>query len=217
MAKILVVLITWVVTQQLKMIALALKVVKIMGDNVATYATPDVVLTVLKDAATRLQTAYNNRLNGDDARREYVAAAENLDLLLHNQAIYVNGVAKGSAAKIALSGFDSTTNDRVKKNKTAAPGPVDLQTPGGGLLKLKVGAVTDADSYIYIIFLDVVSIITVGANYVRTTTDSIIITKRNLSEIIEGLTIGITVTVVALTQNAGGISPAGPSTTKLIN
>ena len=56
-----------------------------------------------------------------------------------------------------------------------------------------------------------------GANYVRTTTDSIIITKGNLSEIIEGLTIGITVTVVTLTQNAGGISPPGPSTTKLIN
>ena len=217
MTKVIVVLISWLATKQLKMIALATSVAKLMLTNVATFATPDVSLTALTAAAKRLQDAYNGRKNGDAGRLEYKNAAEALDVLLHSQATYVNGIAKGNSAIIVLSGFTATSNDKVKKTKTDAPGPVLTVTPGGGVLDLGIKKVKDAASYIFVIFLGVVGEVIVGDNYVRTTTDAIIVTKGKLSEIVAGLKIGTTVTVLALTQNAGGISAAGPATTKLIN
>jgi hypothetical protein len=218
MAKIIAVLINWAATKQLGMIALATNVVTLMTKNVGTFATPDVVLSVLTTAAKRLQDAYNARKGDANAKLEYKNAAIALDAMLHTQAGYVNYTAKGNAATILLSGFTATSDaSNVKKTKTGAPDAVGTATPGGGLLELSVAKVKNATSYIYVIFLGVVGEIIIGANYVRTTTDSIIVTRGKLNETVSFLTPGTTVTICALTQNAGGISPAGPSTTKLIN
>ena len=217
MAKIIAVLISWALNKQLGMVTLATNIVTVMGRNIATYPLPDVVLTVLTTAAKRLQDAYNDRKNGKDGKLEYTKAAAALNVLLHTQASYVDYTAKGDEAKILLSGFDVTSNEKVKKSKTGAPSAVGTNTPGGGLLELSIAKVKNATSYIYVIFLGIVGEVIVGSNYVRTTTDSIIVTKGGLKETVSFLTIGTTVTVLALTQNAGGISPAGPSRTKLIN
>jgi hypothetical protein len=217
MAKIIVVLITWALTKQKVMISLATNIVTVMGKNIATYPLPDVTLTVLGTAAKRLQDAYNARKGDDNAKLEYKNAAIALDALLHTQASYVNYIAKGDATLIGLSGFTASTNTKVKKNKTGAPGAVGTNTPGGGIIELSIAKVKNAASYIFVIFPDIVGEVIVGANYVRTTTDSIIITKGNLNETVSFLTVGSTVTILALTQNTGGISPAGPSVTKLIN
>ena len=217
MAKIIAVLISWTLNKQLGMITLATNIVTVMGKNIATYALPDVPLTVLTIAAKRLQDAYNARKNGKDAKLEYKNAAIALDALLHTQASYVNYTAKGDEAKILLSGFEATSTVKVKKPKTGAPKAVGTNTPGGGILELSIEKVKNATSYIYVIFLGVVGEVIVGNNYVRTTTDSIIVTKGGVRETVSFLTIGSTVTVLALTQNASGISPAGPSRTKLIN
>ena len=199
------------------MIALATNVVKLMTTNISTFPLPDVVLSVLATAAKRLQDAYNARKNGADAKLEYINAAIALDALLHTQAGYVDYTAKGDEAIILLSGYTASSNVKIKKNKTAAPGAVGTTTPGGGILELSVGKVKNASSYIYVIFLAAVGEVIVVANYVRTTTDSIIFTKGGLKETDSFLTVGSTVTVMALTQNAGGISPVGPSVTKTIN
>ena len=217
MAKIIAVLINWSVKKQLGMITLATNIVTVMGKNIATYALPDVPLTVLTTAAKRLQDAYNARKNGADAKLEYTNAAVALDALLHTQASYVDYIAKGDEAKILLSGFSASNVTKTKKAKTGAPGAVGTTTPGGGLLELSIAKVKDATSYIFVIFLGVVGEVIVGRNYVRTTTDSIVVTKGKLRETVSFLTIGSTVTVLALTQNAGGISPAGPSVSKFIN
>ena len=217
MAKIIAVLISWALNKQMGMVTLATNIVTVMGKNISTYPLPDVVLTVLTKAATRLQDAYNARKNGKEAKLEYKNAAIALDALLHTQASYVNYTTKGDEAKILLSGFDATSNEKVMKSKTGAPSAVGTNTPGGGILELSVAKVKNATSYIYVIFLGIVGEVIVGANYVRTTTDSIIVTRGGLRETVSFLTIGSTVTVLALTQNADGISPAGPSRTKLIN
>ena len=217
MAKIIAVLITWALKRQKDMIALATNIVTVMGKNIATYATPDVPLTVLATAAKRLQDAYNGRKNGKDAKLEYTNAAIDMDALLHKQASYVDYTAKGDEVKILLSGFEASNGIKTKKAKTGAPGAVGTKTPGGGILELSIGKVKNAVSYIYVIFLGVVGDVIVGANYVRTTTDSIIVTKGKLKETVSFLTIGSKVTILALTQNAGGISPAGPSVEKVIN
>jgi hypothetical protein len=217
MAKILAVVITWSLKSPLKMIAFALNVVKMMTLNILTFATPEVALTLISAAITRLQTAYNNRKNGESAKLEFDNACIALDLLLHQEALYVNGIAKGNDVTILLSGYLVTKNGQTKKNKTDAPGAVGTKTPGGGVMKMLLGKVTDASSYIYVIFLAAVGQIIVGTNTVRTTTDSIIVTNGKLRETVTGLPIGVTVTICALTQNSGGISPAGPSSTQLIN
>ena len=95
MPKLIVVLLNWTLNTQLKMISLGNNVVTFMTNNVGTFATPTVSLTVLKAAADRLQAGYNGRLNGDEARLEYENAGIALDAMLHSQAIYVNGIAKG--------------------------------------------------------------------------------------------------------------------------
>ena len=217
MGKLIVVLINWSLTKQLVMISLATNVVTLMTKNIATFPLPDVVLAVLTAAAKRLQDAYNARKNGAEAKLEYTNAAIALDALLHTQAGYINYTAKGNEAIILLSGYKATSNTVVKKTKTGAPGAVGTTTPGGGILELSLTKVKNAASYIYIIFLGVVGEVIVGANYVRTTTDSIIVTKGGLKETVSFLPKGSTVTVMALTQNAGGISPVGPSVTKTIN
>ena len=217
MAKLIVVLINWALTKQLAMIALGTNVGTLMLKNIATFALPDVDLIVLKTATARLQSAYNARKGDANAKLEYINAAIALDALLHTQANYVNYTAKGDASIIGLSGYTASTNTKVKKAKTGAPGAVGTKTSGGGILELTIAKVKNAASYIYVIFLGVVGEVIVGNNYVRTTTDSIIVTKGKLRETVAFLPIGSTVTILALTQNAGGISPAGPSVTKLIN
>ena len=217
MARLIVVLLTWTLRKQLVMIALATKVATEMEKNILKFATPDVTLVILAAAAKRLQEAYNGRKNGANAKLEYTNAGIALDGFLHTQANYVNNIAKGDATIIGLSGYTASNNKRIRKTKTGAPGPVGTLTPGGGILELSIARITNASWYIFVIFPGIVGEIIIGTNYVRTTTDSIIITHGGLRETVSFLTPNTYVTVVALTQNAGGISPAGPSTTKLIN
>ena len=217
MPKLLVVLLNWAVDTQLVMISLALNVVNFMGNNVGTFATPAVVLTVLKAAADRLQKAYNERLNGDEAKLEYDKAAIALDKLLHDQAFYVNGIAKGDAAIIAKAGFKSTSADQTKKTKCVAPGAAKLTTNGGGGLKIVLAKVAQATSYIFVVFFGAVGTVIVGDNYVKPSLEAIVITKGKLSEILSGITRGTEVTVIAFAQNSAGISPAGASASVMVN
>lgn len=217
MAKLITVLITWALNKQLIMIALATNIVTVMGKNIATFPMPDVVLTVLQTAAKRLQDAYNSRKKGADAKLEYTNAAIALDEMLHTLANYVDYTVKGDEVKLLLSGFEASNKVKVKKTITVAPGAVGTTTPGGGLLELSLTKVKNAGSYIFVIFLGIVGEVIVGRNYVRTTTDSIIVTKGKLRETVSYLPIGSTVTILALAQNSAGISPAGPSRTKTIN
>ena len=211
------VLISWALTAQLKMVAFAMNVVKFMGDNVLLFASPDVVLIALKAAADRLQLAYNNRNNGDEGKLEYKNAAIALDTLLHSQASYINKIAKGDASFIAKSGFKSTTHNYSRKVITDKPDPARLETNASGGLKITLLKVTGASSYIYVVFLGVVGTIFVGKNYVKPSTQAIVITKGKLIESLTGIAKGTIVTVIPFTQNSAGISGAGPSVEIMVN
>jgi len=217
MVKLLVVLISWSVKAQLKMIALAIHVVKMIGDNVGTFATPTVVLTALKAAADRMQLAYNNRKNGEEGRLEYANAAIALDILLHSQANYVNGIAKGDAAIIAKSGYQSTTNNKIKPVITDHPGPTKLTTNGGGGLKINLQKVIGATSYIYVVFMGIVGTILVGKNFVKPSIEAVVIGKGKLTESLAGIPKGSIVTVIPFAQNSAGISAAGPAVEIMVN
>ena len=217
MPKLIVVLLNWTLNSQLKMISLALNVVSFMTTNVSTFATPDVVLTVLKAAAVRLQTAYNNRLNGDEARIEYENAGIALDNLLHSQATYVNGIAKGSAAIIAQAGYKSSSSVQVRKTIPSAPAAARLITNGGGGLKIMLTKVVQATSYIYVVFSGIVGTVFVGKNYVKPSIAAIVITNGKLIEALDGITAGTDVTVIAFAQNTAGISPGGIPASVMVN
>lgn len=217
MIKLLVVLISWKLTAQLKMIALAYNVVKFMSDNVLTFATPDVILATLKSAADRAQLAYNNRANGEEGRLEYINAAAALDILLHSQANYVNKIAKGDASIIAKAGYKSTSSSITKKVITESPGPAALKTNAGGGLTMTLISVVNATSYIYVVFMGVVGTIVVGSNYVKPSIEAIVITNGKLIEKLRGITAGTIVTVIPFARNSAGISPAGPKNEIMVN
>ena len=217
MPKLIVVLLNWTLDTQLKMISLGNNVVTYMGNNVGTFATPTVTLIILKAAVDRLQAAYNGRLNGDEGRIEYENAAIALDDLLHDQAIYVNGIAKGDAATIAKSGYKSSTNVQVRKTKPVAPDAAKLGTDAGGGLKITLRKVLGATSYINVVFFGAVGTITVGNNYVKPSIEAIVITCGKLIEELGGIPAGTTATVISFAQNSAGISPAGPTVSILVN
>ena len=217
MPKLIVVLLKWTLNTQLKMISLGNNVVTFMTNNVGTFATPTVSLTVLKAAADRLQAGYNGRLNGDEARLEYENAGIALDAMLHSQAIYVNGIAKGDASIIAKAGFKSTSATKTPKTKSVAPDAAKLGTDAGGGLKITLKKVVGATSYIYVVFFGAVGTITVGNNYVKPSIEAIVITCGKLIEVLSGIPAGTTATVIAFAQNSAGISPAGPSVEILVN
>ena len=218
MSKLLVVLISWSIKAPLKIIALALNVVNFMTKNVLTFALPDVALSKITTATTRLQTAYNNRLNGDEAKIEYDKATDDLDLLLHNQALYVNGIAKGDSAIIAKAGYKFTSSDIVKKTITVAPNAASLETNAGGGLKITLEKVLNATNYLFVVFLGEVGTIVVGKNYVQPSlANAIVIPAAKLVEKLVGIKAGTIVTVFSFTQNAAGISPSGPSASVMVN
>src|SRR6266487_5838686 len=95
MAKIIVVLMTWIKKSALNMAALTHNVVQKMTDN-PYFPTPAVSLETLTSAATRAETAYGNRKNGPAAKLENINAAADLDGLLHLQADYVSAIAGGN-------------------------------------------------------------------------------------------------------------------------
>src|SRR4051794_13554982 len=104
MPKMIVVRITWSATNKiLSMVSLARFVVQQMTGN-PNFETPAVSLTILADAATAAETAYNNRKNGAVAKLANQSAAKALSDLLYQQALYVNTIAQGSAEVIAGAG-----------------------------------------------------------------------------------------------------------------
>ena len=218
MPKLIVVLISWSTKAPLLIISLAVNVVAFMTKNVLTFPTPDVVLGDITTAADRLQKAYNNRLNGDEAKLEYDKATNALDLMLHNQALYVNKIAKGNSAIIAKAGYKFTSNAKVKKTITAAPAAAVLKTNGGGGLKITLEKVLNATSYLFVVFFGEVGSIIVGKNYVQPSlANAIMIPDAKLIERLSGITAGTNVTVIPFAKNSAGISPAGPPITAMVN
>lgn len=210
----------WNKRSPLPMLVKSKKVLQSITDNATLFKTPPVDLKEFGAAIDRAELAYNGRENGKLARLEYTNSFINLDGFLRKLAPYVSTLANGDAVIIGKAGFEPTSTE---KKSVAIPGtaiaPV-LNTLGNGKLKIKTKKVTDAKSYVHVVFLGQVSNITVEGSFLKiapSTDPVIVISSGKLTEEINNLPIGATVTVVVLAQNAAGIGAPSPEISKLIN
>ena len=114
MTKPIVVLMNWNNMPPLEMASLAHGVSAKLAAAATMFPSPTVAPAALNTAATRLELAFANRMNGAAAKTEYEAADTALDGLLHTEAAYVNGIANGNAATIEAAGFTTTSDSRKK-------------------------------------------------------------------------------------------------------
>jgi len=220
MAKQIVVRISWSVKYPLKMISLSNYVVSQLSINKALFPFPTIDVTDLELKTELCIGAYNKRRNGALAKEEYTNNINELNKLLHEEATYVNSIAKGNVETILRSGFEPTSNDSKKPIVPSSTKSPILKTLGDGSLKISVSKVSGATSYLFVVFTNTVSDIEVHYKSLEISTNPdkvIIVSSSKISETLINLPIGNTITVVAFAQNTAGISAASPSARRLIN
>jgi hypothetical protein len=220
MAKQIVVRISWSIKYPLKMFSLANNVVSQLKANKALFPFPIIDVNDLELKTELCTTAYNHRKNGSLAKKQYTDKINELNALLHEEAIYVNGIAKGNVENILKSGFETTSKESKKPVVPSSTESAILKTLGNGGLKMSVGKVAGATSYLFVVFTDTVSDIEVDNKSIVISGNPdkvIIVPSSKISETLINLPIGNTVTVVVFAQNSAGISAASPSASRLIN
>ncbi len=225
MARLIVVLMSWIKLAATDMAAFALTVVTKMTDN-ANFPTPDVSLKDLSDQANLVVSTYGDRKNGSIAKTAFDDALAALDNMLHLQAYYVNDIANqpGNSPTtvndiIVSAGYTSTKTGHTAATRPIATDAPILTTEEGGILHLFLKhGIPGAGSYCWVIFLDAVVNIAILNNtlIIPTGGNIIIIPEGTTREQVTGLTPGTTVHVMVLAQNAAGKSPWSPMMSKLI-
>ncbi len=212
--------INWKKKAPLPMLVKAKNVLQSITDNATLFKTPPIDLKEFGAAIDRAELGYNGRENGKLAKLEYTNSFINLDGFLRKLAPYVSTLANGDAVIIGKAGFDPTSTEKKSVSVPDTAIAPMLNTPGNGKLKIKTKKVTDAKSYVHVVFLGQVSKITVEGSFLKiapSTDPVIIISKGKLKEEINNLPIGATITVVVLAQNSAGIGAPSPEISKLIN
>jgi hypothetical protein len=213
MSKTITVLITWRAPRKiLNMISFARFVVQQMTGN-PNFPTPAVTLSILADAATAAETAYNNRKNGAVAKLANKSAAQLLSELLYEQANYVNNIAQGDAKVIAGAGYTPTKDGRTSAVTPGMPGAAKVVRLNTGGVKLSLDTVPGADSYTYVIFFGEPVEVEIEENHLvfpPTVQSFLIINDGTTREEIRSLAPGTKFSVMALAQNAAGKSGWGP-------
>jgi hypothetical protein len=119
-----------------------------MGDNTA-FPNPQPALTEVAGAATALENAYKEALNGGRIQTAFMHQCElALDTLIVSLAGYVQSVSRGDETIILSSGFD-THNVRTQALRTIAA-PVNVVGKMGareGEINLSWDRVTGARAY----------------------------------------------------------------------
>ena len=217
MPKTITVLVSWSKLTAPDLSAFGVNVVQHMTGNV-NFPTPAVPLDVLNQASSQLQNAYNNRKNGLDAKFEYKTAQDNIDNLLHQQADYVDSIAKGNPAIILSAGMYTTKSEKTFATVPEAPAAVKLKPEAGGVLNLIIDKVQGASSYMYILYGGEIQNISVTDNHIvlPTGTQYIVIPDGSTRETVNKLTPGTKINVIALAQNSAGKSALSPLVSSFI-
>lgn len=202
-----VVRVTWDESHPPDMASFAHGVADALRNNTETFQTPDVSPDDLDAAANRVDLAYARRMNGPAAKTELEEADTALDDLLHTEATYVSGVAKGNKATIQLSTFVPTSDVNTPATAPATPGAARI-SGNAAELSLIIDAVPGATSYCWLIFLDAPVTATVGSNYISLPAARVIIipnghARETLRNIIPA---GTKISVQVMAQNAAGKS-----------
>jgi hypothetical protein len=132
-------------------IQFARQVVLDMTSN-PNFASPAPALAAITSAATALETAYNTAQTARQNAKTQTSIAQAkkaaLDLLLMQEASYIQNVTAGDKAKIESSGF-SVRNPATPIGNLPAPTDVELApSRNSGTVDMKWRGVRGADSYI---------------------------------------------------------------------
>jgi hypothetical protein len=211
MSKPVVALISWSSAKPTQMAAFAQGISQSLTTNAAAFPHPPVTAVNLAAAASRLQLAYANRLNGPQAKTELAAADAALDDMLHQLATYVTIVANGSAAVIQSAGFKASSSDRLPATVPETPDAPAI-SGNAAALRIETGKVTGASTYCWLIFTGQPATAAVTADCISLPAAPVmIIPDGHLREDLHNLIpAGTKISAQVLAQNAAGKSGFSP-------
>ena len=152
MAKLIMVLISWLRMSPLSLAAFGRRTVSFM-QPLLLFATPTVSYEDMLAACLRVETAWANRDNGPVAARELKNAIAALDVLLHDQAKFVDTKALGSVTVIISSGFDHTAAAGTPAVHPDAPAAPELTPLGSGKMLVTVPHQNGVKNNVIVVFL----------------------------------------------------------------
>jgi hypothetical protein len=210
MTKPIVVLISWDNEKPTQMASFAHGVAQSIANNAATFPTPPVTHQALDIAANRVELAFANRLNGPLAKTELQNADSALDVMLHQMAAYVNGVANGNASVIQTAGFKASSNQRLPATVPATPNAPKI-SGNAARLRIETNKVNGAISYCWLIFTGEPASATITADCIILPGAAMVIPDGHLREELHNLIpAGTKISVQVLAQNAAGKSGFSP-------
>ncbi|MEP6466006.1 MAG: hypothetical protein ABJB05_06855 [Parafilimonas sp.] len=171
-----------------------------------TFPSPTVAPAALNTAATRLELAYANRMNGAAAKTDFETADKAVDDLLHTEAAYVNSIANGNSSIIEAAGFTATSN---KHTRAVVPGTPNAPavTGNAAALHLIIPAIQGADSYCWVIFTGDAANATIAETHIALSGAAIVIPDGTTREVLHNvIAAGTKITVQVLAQNTAGKS-----------
>ena len=211
--------ITWAKSAPLAMASIADNAVTKMTGN-ADVPLPPVSLDDLKKASDLVKTTFPTRLGDDDQRIAASNAVNDLDSILHQEVVYVDGQAKGSQKIINGCGFEATSDTRTKATITDQIKSIKLTPKVGGSVKMLTETPIGATGLFYVVFtngifpltlIDNMLILPEGATGVQ------LVPRGKAKMTLKGFSAFPSVTIVGYATNAAGISaPSNPFTTQIL-
>ena len=191
-------------------------VVVCMTDN-KSFLTPAVLLKTLDDAATRVETAWAARKNGQAGKDELNNAVIALDDLLRTQGSYVATTAKGDATIIHSANYESKGD---KKNAPKAKASIVVldapvaEATAGGTIKVTSNKVLNTRMYVFILVIGTVFPVTIteGALDVPEGVQVYILCSTRHTAKFVGIPGVGKVSIAGYTVNSGGMSGLSPVT-----
>ncbi len=196
-----------------KMAGFAKNTVTKMGLNpvfkdAGTVVGHGVVATTVTAAADDMSAKYLNRLNGPIAKGAYDTSIITMEAILQSQCAYVSFIADGNRDIILSSGFECSAITNSKAVIPETPRPPVVTINGSGNITIENMSIVGVVSLCIVVFLGLVSKVVVSKNSISfpEAGNVIIIPYGGVYEHLSGLTPGVQVSVMALAQNASGMS-----------
>lgn len=128
-------------------------VVSRMTSNVATFATPDVALSVITTLTNTLESAASSAATGDHQKVADMHNAEKTwDTTMVTEAHYVDRIANGNTSTILMSGYEHTPSETVSTVNPPAPENIKIKVGNtSGSVHIECDPMHAVNGYIYII------------------------------------------------------------------
>src|ERR1017187_4746049 len=176
-----------------------------MLENVVTFVTPTIAMSVYNTAIVRANTAYGNRANGPEEVLEEENAFKALVVINLSLTKYVSDLAGGDVSIILKAGMEATFTETHKAVICGqANTPTGKSSPGGGV-KLHTVKVAGADSYFWVIFTDVPVVGVIAGKMIKfpSCNGMVVIPAGRTTEDLTGFTGGI------IKAGVYAVNPAG--------